>query len=589
MAKKKRHILFRLLNYYKPKIWMLVFVMTLLVVTMLMELYMPKILGNAINDFQTTIENKVPLKDAIKRFYAYAALFFWIALLFAILKFRQGYQTAKLRTYIIHDIRCAFYKKLQELEFTFFDDKKTGELISNATRDIERARLFLGEVVFMALETGFYIIGSFIIILSLDPKLSLVAVSTTPPTVFFTILYSRKLRPLWRKASDQYDYVNTSLDENISGVKVVKSFNREMPEINKYSGHSNGYVKNCLSAFNFWATRMPTMELLFGLCLPLTLAYGGYHVINGHLQIGDLSACFIYLFNIYGRMRPLGRMIEMTQDSAASGERLFEIFDKEPAIKDSPDAVSFPGGDCSVKFENVSHLYNGSKKILNKLSFEVKGGETVAIVGPTGSGKSTLVSLLSRFYDPSEGTISIDGVDIKKIKLGELRSNISLVFQETFLFSGTVNENIAYGKPDASNDEIIRFAKVAQADEFITKLPKGYDTIIGERGIDLSGGQKQRLAIARALIKDPKILVMDDCTASVDSDTEVKIHTQMRKVNAKRTTFIISQRLSTIKHADRIIVIDSGEIVQMGTHDELIKIEGAYKEIFTEQLEEVAA
>ena len=588
MVKKKKTLL-RLIKLYKVKKGMLVFSIILVLITMGIDLYLPRILGDAINYFESVIKYELPIKEAFRTFIDFAMLFLLSAMLLSLFRFRQWYTISKLRMYILHYLRCKIYGKIQEMEFGFFDDKPTGELISVATRDMERARMFYGEVIFMGIEISLYIIGSFIMILYLDIKLSIVALSTTPITIFFVTRYAKNLLPKWRASNDQYDYINSTLDENITGVKVVKSFNREIPEIKKFNGFSEKYVDKCFSAFNYWATRMPTMELMFGICIPLSLAYGGYLVIKGNLLVGDLSTCLFLLINISQRLRPLGRIIEMTQIATSSGDRIFEVLDRKPAILDSDKTISFPDGSGNVRFENVRFSYNGNKKILDSVNFEVKAGETVAIVGSTGSGKSSLVGLLSRFYDPDDGRIYIDGVDIKQVALEDLRKHISLVFQETFLFSGTISENIAYGKPDVSQEDIEKYARIAQADEFISKFPKGYETIIGERGVDLSGGQKQRVAIARALLTNPRVLVMDDCTASVDSDTEVKIQKAMKKLNAKRTTFIISQRISTIKQADRIIVLDSGKLVQMGTHDELINQKGVYRNIFQDQTEDAAA
>jgi ATP-binding cassette subfamily B protein len=411
--------------------------------------------------------------------------------------------------------------------------------------------------------------------------------------------------------------MTTVIQENIAGVRVVKAFAREQAEVEKFRGRKDVFLNSLLKTVNYWAARVPFAQFIFGLSLPLVLWFGGRLVIQEALSLGDLAKVVFYIMALGHRVGAVGQFTNILQTASASAERILEVIHEPQRL--ASGKRDLPPGRGAVRFEHVSFSYaalseNGRSRGdeikparpehaaddrsgptsappgvapragLHDVSFEVRPGQTIAIVGPTGSGKSTLVNLIPRFYDPTEGRVWVDGVDVRELRLVQLRRAVGVIFQETFLFSTTVAENIAYGKPEASRDEVERCAKAAQAHEFVLELEDGYDTVIGERGVSLSGGQRQRLAIARAFLMDPRILILDDATASVDSKTERLIQEAMRRLCEGRTSFVIAQRFSTVQHADQILVLRQGRIVECGRHDDLIHRSGFYREIFEQQI-----
>jgi len=420
-----------------------------------------------------------------------------------------------------------------------------------------------------------------VFIFAISPVLGWVALSTVLPTVGLIAFFATKLRPQWRHVHDLHGAMTTVIQENIAGVRVVKAFAREQAQIERFRDKKENYLGFLLATVNYWAARVPLAQFVYGLSLPLALWVGGRQVIAGHLQVGDLTKVVLYLMAIGYRVGMVGQFTNIIQNASASAERILEIIREPQSIKSGKQPL--PAGRGRVAFESVSFNYTNGKASLHDVSFIAEPGQTVAIVGPTGSGKTTLVNLIPRFYDVGNGSVLVDGMGVRELKLDQLRRSVSVIFQETFLFSTTVAENIAYGKPEASLAEIERCARAAQAHEFISELEEGYETLIGERGISLSGGQRQRVAIARAFLMDPRILILDDATASVDSKTERLIQEAMQRLCEGRTTFIIAQRFSTVKHADQILVLNAGRIVERGRHDDLIQRGGFYKEIFEQQ------
>jgi ATP-binding cassette subfamily B protein len=429
-----------------------------------------------------------------------------------------------------------------------------------------------------------------VVLLRLDWKLALVALSTTPFLAWWGVRFSVTIRPMWLKVQQQFGVMTTVLQENVAGGRVVRAYAQESQESDRFETELESLFDHNMKAANKFAWSYPMTLMLNMLSVAGVVWVGGWMVINGQLSIGTLVAFERYTSMLQEPIRWLGMVVNRMAQAVASGGRIFEILDTKPRITNLPDAR--PIGDVKgvVEFDHVNFRYSGARgETLHDVSFEALPGQMVALVGPTGSGKSSVVSLIPRFYDPTTGAVKIDGVDIREFTLDSLRANIGTVMQETFLFSMPVAENIAYGRPNATREQVIAAAKAAQAHGFIERMPEGYDTVIGERGVTLSGGQKQRLAIARALLIDPRILILDDSTASVDSDTEHEIQKALRTLMANRTTLVIAQRLTTVRDADQILVFEDGRITQRGRHEELLAEEGFYRELYDLQMRDQEA
>ena len=549
----------------------------LLVVNIAIEMSLPRILGDTINHLQAHAARGVPfsLAPAVTLFLALIALRMLVAVTLGPLRNKLIQET-------LADIRAVIYNTLQRLPFTYHDKSNTGELISRSTTDVWRMQDFFFACLFLSIDIVVALVVTLVLIFQISPRLGLLTVGTMVPTLALIAFYAAKLQPQWRKVQDLHGTMSTVIQENVAGVRVVKAFAREQAEIEKFRGKREDYLKTLLETVNYWSARVPFAQFIFGLGVPLALWAGGREVITGQLQLGDLAKVILYLMAIGHRLGMVGQFTNILQNASASAERVMEIITEPQTIRSGTRAL--PAGGGAVEFQEVSFQYPDAKASLRNLGFAVRPGQTVAIVGPTGSGKTTLVNLLPRFYDPTAGRVLLEGIDVREFELAQLRRSIGVIFQETFLFSATVAENIAYGKPTASREEIERCARAAQAHEFIAELEDGYDTIIGERGVSLSGGQRQRLAIARAFLLDPRVLILDDATASVDSQTERLIQEAMRRLCQGRTTFVIAQRCSTVQHADLILVLKEGEIVERGTHAELIGRSGFYREIFEHQM-----
>jgi ABC-type multidrug transport system fused ATPase/permease subunit len=551
--------------------------LALLLVAIGIEMAIPQVIGNAINGLRQSVRSGASFSP-----WPYV----WLLLVLAGIRSVVNYFVGTIRNRItqpaLGDIRAAIYDALQRLAFTYHDKTNSGELISRATTDVWRLQDFLHVsllsmvdiVVSLGVTIGF--------IFSISLPLGSVAVGTIVPTVALIAFFATKLRPQWRKVHDLHGAMTTVIQENIAGVRVVKAFAREQAQISRFRDKKEIYLGHLLGTVNYWAARVPMAQFVYGLSIPLALWIGGLQVIQGRLEVGDLTKVVLYLMAIGYRVGMVGQVTNIIQNASASADRILEIVREPQAIRSG--RLPLPPGRGRVVFERVDFNYSGGKASLHQVDFVAEPGQTIAIVGPTGSGKTTLVNLIPRFYDSSKGRVVVDGVDVRELGLNQLRRAVSVIFQETFLFSTSVSENIAYGKPAASREEIERCARAAQAHEFISELEDGYETIIGERGVSLSGGQRQRIAIARAFLMDPRILILDDATASVDSETERLIQKAMRRLCEGRTTFIIAQRFSTVKHADRILVLNSGRVVEQGKHDELIQRSGFYKEIFEQQI-----
>jgi len=492
------------------------------------------------------------------------------------LRYVNGYFAQK----VIYEIRNEAYESIQRQSLAFFDKIDTGQLMSRATTDTERIGRFLTFPFRMLVQTAFLLTGVITSMIMIDWELTVASFMVISLILVNFSLYGKKIRPVISRSREHFGELTSILWENISGIRVVRAFAMEDYEKEKFQRPNRAYYDAMVKAAVLRAIFLPITGLIGGFVTVTIFWLGGIRVIEGRLSIDMLYVFSSYAFMLIRPMSMLGMIWTGYQRMAAAGERVFQIIEAEPEIKDKPNAIELKDVKGHIKFENVYFGYERDKPILKNVSFEIKPGETVALLGPTGSGKSTIIHLLMRFYDVTSGRILIDGHDIRDVKLKSLRRHIGIVSQEIFLFNKTVKENISFGRPDASMDDIIRAAKIAQAHEFIMKLPNGYDTIIGERGINLSGGQRQRIAIARALLLNPKILILDDSTSSVDVDTEYEIQKALSALFKNRTTIVITQRISTIRNADKIIVMDNGEIVEEGDHETLMAKKGIYYRLY---------
>lgn len=484
----------------------------------------------------------------------------------------------------IFDIRRDIYRNLNELDFSFYDKNRTGDIMAKMTGDIDAVRHFVSWVIYMVFENILIFIFGVGVMFSINSGFAIALLLLTPPIAFFARKLSLEVKPAFSGIRMQFSRLNTIVQENISGNRVVKAFTKEGYEIEKFDKENIKFKEKNLRASAVWGKYLPIIDSLSGIFNIATIILGGIWVIKGSLTIGELVTFNSLVYTVNNPLKMAGWIINDAQRFSASAEKLIELWKAQPSIKNNDIAIKKDKLSGSIRFENVSFSYDGKNKVLQDINLSVNQGETVGIIGPTGSGKSTLISLLCRFYDCSEGKITIDSMDLRDIDLKTLRKNIALSMQDIFLFSDTIEGNIAYGVPEATIEEVHKAAKLAGAHDFITKFSEGYDTIIGERGVGLSGGQRQRIALARALIKDPYILILDDTTSAVDMETEHEIQQSLNSFNKDKTTFIIAHRISSVKNADKIIVLDEGRIVEAGNHEELMALQKHYYDVYMNQL-----
>jgi ABC-type multidrug transport system fused ATPase/permease subunit len=485
---------------------------------------------------------------------------------------------------VAYDVRNDIHSKLASLSFSYHDRTETGQLLSRAVQDVERIRFLTGRATMRLLEGTVLLLGTLVALVWTDPALALLALATMPLLICRAFVFARRYRPLSADIQQQLAVLTARVEQNLRGARIVKAFAQEEAEIERFDRDNAHWFELSALAARLRAINAPLLTLIANAGLVLIIWYGGSLVVHGQLTLGELVAFSTYLGQLAEPVRRVGLITPILAMATTAGERVFEILDARSEVEEAPDAVRLPTVEGCVRFEDVSFAYFGRHRVLDRVSFEAQPGQVIALLGATGSGKSTIINLIPRFYDPTGGRITLDGQDIQRVTLNSLRDQIGIVLQETTLFAATVRENIGFARPDATEAEIVAAAKAAQAHSFILNMPQGYDTPVGEQGITLSGGQKQRIAIARALLKDPRILILDDATSSVDIETEQLIQGALERLMRGRTSFVIAQRLSTVRMANLILLLDRGRVAARGTHEELLRTSGLYAEIYHQQL-----
>ena len=507
-----------------------------------------------------------------------------VALTRGLFNFLQAYWSEVTSQGVAFDLRNAIFEKLQNLSFSYHDRAQTGKLMTRMTSDVELVKQFVGTGLLQLISALILLIGTLVIMFIMNWFLALAIVVLLPIIMAILVLFIRQIMPASKAVQQKLGALNAILQENLAGMRVVKAFAREDYERTRYLNQNDELLQENLGMVRIFSKFFPLIFFIANLAVVAVVWIGRLQVINHQLSLGELVAFTGYLWFLLMPMFMMGMIGAMMSRAEVSAQRIFEVIDADSEVKDSPEAVPLPLVQGRVAFEDVSFRYiGGEQNVLSDVSFGAEPGKTIAILGETGSGKSTIINLIPRFYDVTVGRVTIDGYDVRDVAIDSLRSQIGIVLQETTLFSGTIRENIAYGCPDASMDEVIAVAKAAQAHDFILEQPDGYETIVGERGIGLSGGQKQRIAIARALLVDPRILILDDSTSSVDAETEYNIQQALLELMKGRTSFVIAQRISTVRNADMILLLSKGELVAQGKHDELLQTSELYAEILETQ------
>jgi ABC-type multidrug transport system fused ATPase/permease subunit len=573
-----RQTFVRLLGFLNPYRWSLAFSIVLAVGSMAAALAMPWIIGDA-------IDNALPQGDR-RELALLVALIIVLGLAKSAMLAGRRLIAGRQSLGVEFDVRNALYSHLLRLSWSFYDRHQTGQLMSRATVDLQAVRFFLGYGLIFFGQHILTVFAVTAILFLYDIEIALIALAITPLLIAIAYQYSRASHPILKDVQQRMADMTTVAEENIVGVNVVKAFAQEPQEERKFSDRNEAVFSRSIQATRQRAIYVPLLSFLPLLTQAAVLLVGGRRVINGELELGQFISINLYVLLLIMPLRMLGMWIGSSQRAVASGERIFEILDEPEDTAEKPDARSLPAGEGRLEFDHVTFGYDADRPVLHDVSLDIAPGRTVALIGQTGSGKSTLTALVPRFYDIQAGQVRLDGADVRDLKLGELRRSIGIVAQDPFLFSTTVRENIAFGAPDATDEEIESAARMAQAHEFVTALSDGYDTVIGERGVTLSGGQRQRIAIARAIVMNPRVLILDDATASVDATTEAQIRLGLREAMLGRTTLIVAHRLSTISLADELVVLEHGRIVGRGSADELSETSEVYRQIVSHGLAE---
>jgi ATP-binding cassette subfamily B multidrug efflux pump len=546
----------------------------------LVSVQIPLLTRDAIDDVITPLAQGLDIELGQGMLFVLILKIVGFTVVVGLFAFIRRYASTYFSQKVVYDIRNDVFVSLQNQSFAFYDKTHTGQLLTKVTTDMDRIRRFLGFQLAFLMTSVILLVVALFTMFSINTLLTLFLLPIMPCIFAAFYLFGKKIRPVFAEIREQYGNLTSVLHEAITGIRVVRAFAQVDFERKKFTSKNDKYFETVLASSKIRAFYIPLVGFLLGLGTITIFWYGGFEVIRGMLTIGDLVAFNAYLAMLAMPMRFFGMFISGYHQTMVTGDRIFEVMDAERQIKEKPDAVALPKLNGRVKFENVSFSYEKRRPILKNITFDAKPGETVALLGATGSGKSTIIRLIPRFYDVSSGKITVDNYDVRDVKLKSLRNQIGIVAQETFLFSLTLKENIAYGKPEAKMDEIVAAAKAARAHGFISALPNGYDSRLGERGVTLSVGQRQRVAIARALLMNSRILILDDSTSSVDVETEYEIQQALRTLLKNRTAFVITQRVSTIRNAGKIVVLEKGEIAEEGTHEILMAKKGVYYQIY---------